>query len=285
MNFKLCASTGTADFYSTKGISIESFEWPYDNKGKCRDHFKDITDYLTEKEFDIVINLPTHSGGYARASHGYQTRRMARAKAGARCDYALFSGATAVNAESLQNIHSSIVGIKRHVKMLNETISLASVEDQKALWENLDIIDCFATDHASHTILEKNSDDAPPGFPGLETMLSLLLTAVNEGRLTLQIFCNGHLFIVFGEHFETVKNIRFSGKNLSVGHFDTYGFVSSNNEECEIFESNIKVAGKQKHINSKMPPKRKRSVRFCKHKVIENMRRKRENEAPLEQES
>lgn len=33
-------------------------------------------DYVAEKEFDVVINIPTHSGGYARASHGYQTRRM-----------------------------------------------------------------------------------------------------------------------------------------------------------------------------------------------------------------
>ena len=32
---------------------------------------------------------------------------------------------------------------------------------------------------------EKNSEKAPPGFPGLETMLPLMLTAVNEGRLTL----------------------------------------------------------------------------------------------------
>ncbi|GFY59348.1 hypothetical protein TNIN_235711 [Trichonephila inaurata madagascariensis] len=61
---------------------------------------------------------------------------------------------------------------------------------------------------------------------------------------------------VFGEHFETFKNIRFSGKNLSDELFDAYAFVSSNNEECEIFENNIEVAEKQKQINPKMPPKR-----------------------------
>lgn len=63
---------------------------------------------------------------------------------------------------------------------------LAKVEDQNALWENLDIIDCFATDHAPHTLEEKDSDEPPPGFPGLETALGLLLTAVDEGRLTLE---------------------------------------------------------------------------------------------------
>jgi carbamoyl-phosphate synthase/aspartate carbamoyltransferase/dihydroorotase len=59
---------------------------------------------------------------------------------------------------------------------------LATKEDVDSLWENMDVIDCFATDHAPHTIEEKDSDNPPPGFPGLETLLPLLLTAVNDGR-------------------------------------------------------------------------------------------------------
>lgn len=62
---------------------------------------------------------------------------------------------------------------------------LANREDVEALWQNMDVIDCFATDHAPHTLEEKDSADPPPGFPGLETLLPLLLTAVDEGRLTL----------------------------------------------------------------------------------------------------
>ena len=62
---------------------------------------------------------------------------------------------------------------------------LATREDADALWANLDIIDCFATDHAPHTLAEKDGDSPPPGFPGLETNLPLLLTAVSEGRLTI----------------------------------------------------------------------------------------------------
>jgi carbamoyl-phosphate synthase/aspartate carbamoyltransferase/dihydroorotase len=61
---------------------------------------------------------------------------------------------------------------------------LATAADQQALWDNLDVIDCFATDHAPHTVGEKDGDNPPPGFPGLETALPLLLTAVAEGRLT-----------------------------------------------------------------------------------------------------
>jgi carbamoyl-phosphate synthase/aspartate carbamoyltransferase/dihydroorotase len=62
---------------------------------------------------------------------------------------------------------------------------LAKAADREALWQNLAVIDCFASDHAPHTLHEKDSEDSPPGFPGLETTLPLLLTAAAERRLTL----------------------------------------------------------------------------------------------------
>ena len=62
---------------------------------------------------------------------------------------------------------------------------LAATADVQALWDNLDVIDCFATDHAPHTVAEKDGPKPPPGFPGLETALPLLLTAVHDGRLTV----------------------------------------------------------------------------------------------------
>jgi dihydroorotase-like cyclic amidohydrolase len=62
---------------------------------------------------------------------------------------------------------------------------LATKADVDALWENMDVIDCFATDHAPHTLAEKDGENPPPGFPGLETLLPLLLTAVSEKRLTI----------------------------------------------------------------------------------------------------
>ena len=63
---------------------------------------------------------------------------------------------------------------------------LATREDINSLWENMDVIDCFATDHAPHTLEEKDSETPPPGFPGLETLLPLLLTAVDDGRLSIE---------------------------------------------------------------------------------------------------
>ena len=63
---------------------------------------------------------------------------------------------------------------------------LASSADVQALWDNLEVIDCFATDHAPHTLEEKDGPTPPPGFPGLETALGLLWTAVHAGRLTVE---------------------------------------------------------------------------------------------------
>jgi carbamoyl-phosphate synthase/aspartate carbamoyltransferase/dihydroorotase len=63
---------------------------------------------------------------------------------------------------------------------------LATQADQQALWDNLAVIDCIATDHAPHTAAEKDGENPPPGFPGLETALPLLLGAVRERRLTME---------------------------------------------------------------------------------------------------
>lgn len=63
---------------------------------------------------------------------------------------------------------------------------LATKGDQAALWANLDVIDCIATDHAPHLPAEKDGPNPPPGFPGLETSLALMLTAVHRGQLPLE---------------------------------------------------------------------------------------------------
>lgn len=64
--------------------------------------------------------------------------------------------------------------------------ALSSGNDQKFLWSNLAKIDCISSDHAPHTIEEKRSDTKFYGMPGIETMIPLLLTAVNEKLLKLE---------------------------------------------------------------------------------------------------
>lgn len=66
-------------------------------------------------------------------------------------------------------------------------------EDCEALWSALvdGEIDIVATDHAPHLRKEKDAGvndiwEAPAGLPGVETMLPLLLTEVNRGRISLK---------------------------------------------------------------------------------------------------
>ena len=51
---------------------------------------------------------------------------------------------------------------------------MATRADVDALRANLDIVDWFATDHAPHTLFEKESASPPPGYPGLETALAFI---------------------------------------------------------------------------------------------------------------
>ena len=62
---------------------------------------------------------------------------------------------------------------------------LKSRKDVAALWGGVKrgLVDTIGTDHAPHTREEKK--DAVFGVPGLETMLPLLLDAMNKGRLSL----------------------------------------------------------------------------------------------------
>lgn len=63
--------------------------------------------------------------------------------------------------------------------------------DSDALWEAVrdGTLDMIATDHAPHTPSEQHNEviwEADCGFPGVETQMPLMLTAVSEGRITLQ---------------------------------------------------------------------------------------------------
>ncbi len=65
---------------------------------------------------------------------------------------------------------------------------LKTQADVDALWWGIarGVVDVVESDHAPHTLDEKASDTPPYGVPGLETTLPLLLTAVHDGRLTLE---------------------------------------------------------------------------------------------------
>ncbi|MCU0672581.1 MAG: dihydroorotase [Myxococcota bacterium] len=61
---------------------------------------------------------------------------------------------------------------------------------QRALWEAIrrGVVDVLGSDHAPHTREEKDAGypKSPSGLPGVQTMVPLMLNAVNEGRLSLE---------------------------------------------------------------------------------------------------
>jgi dihydroorotase len=63
-------------------------------------------------------------------------------------------------------------------------------EHQQALWEAIDngIVDILASDHAPHTLEEKDQayPASPSGTPGVQTLLSVMLNHVHNGKLTLE---------------------------------------------------------------------------------------------------
>jgi dihydroorotase len=65
---------------------------------------------------------------------------------------------------------------------------IRSAEHREGLWKALDagVFDVFGSDHAPHTLEDKAQPypKSPSGMPGVQTMLSVLLTFVSQGRLS-----------------------------------------------------------------------------------------------------
>lgn len=61
-------------------------------------------------------------------------------------------------------------------------------EENRLIMDNLPPIDIMGTDHAPHTLQEKKKNiwNAPPGIPGLETTLPLMLTQLNQKKITVE---------------------------------------------------------------------------------------------------
>jgi dihydroorotase len=107
-------------------------------------------------------------------------------------------------------------------------------EDQESLWKGLNrgTIDTIASDHAPHTLEEKEHfEDAASGMPGVETMLPLMLSFVKHGKFELGRFANA-----LSERPGEIFNIN-KGK-LSVG-YDADIIVVDMRKEIEIKGKNL----------------------------------------------
>jgi dihydroorotase-like cyclic amidohydrolase len=66
--------------------------------------------------------------------------------------------------------------------------SLKTQADVDTLWQAISdgLVDVIESDHAPHTHTDKQAEKPAYGVPGLETTLPLMLTAVHDGRLSLE---------------------------------------------------------------------------------------------------
>ena len=112
--------------------------------------------------------------------------------------------------------------------------SLKTKEDQIALWEAIknNKVDAIATDHAPHTKEEKLHINYPFGVPGCETMLPLLLNAVNDNLLTIkklvQLCCEN-----------PAKIFKIKGKGFIEEGFDADLTIVDMNLEREVNNDNL----------------------------------------------
>ena len=73
--------------------------------------------------------------------------------------------------------------------LLQANPSVKTVADREQLWQSLvnNQLQVIATDHAPHTLEEKQQDypKSPSGMPSIENSLALMLNEVHQGRITL----------------------------------------------------------------------------------------------------
>ena len=76
--------------------------------------------------------------------------------------------------------------------MLQMNPPVRSKEHQRAIWQALQsgVVDVLGSDHAPHTLEEKTKPypDSPPGMPGVQTLVPVMLDHVNKRRLSIERF-------------------------------------------------------------------------------------------------
>jgi len=95
-----------------------------------------------------------------------------------------------VTAEVIPNhLFLNVSDYERLGSLVQMNPPIRNEKDNEILWSGLHdgTIDIIATDHAPHTLEEKNKPypNSPSGMPGVETSLPLMLTAMKEGKCTL----------------------------------------------------------------------------------------------------
>jgi allantoinase len=134
--------------------------------------------------------------------------------------------------------------------MLKMNPPVRTKDHAEVLWEGLldGTIETIGTDHSPHTAEEKMEDDrfsdiwkAIPGWPGVETNVPLMLTQVNEGKITLNQYVK-----VQSEGPARAWNLWPRKGNLNIGADADVTIVDMNKEHV--------IDKKKLHSKSKVSP-------------------------------
>ncbi|MBI2549762.1 dihydroorotase [Candidatus Woesearchaeota archaeon] len=174
-------------------------------------HLKIRENSAAAKEVERAIAIGRKHGTRLHICH-MSTKEETAIVAAAKKDYKLLSCEVAPHHLFLTADSETATKLGNYVKV-NPPLRLK--EDVAALWKaiNEGVVDMIATDHAPHLREEKEQGywNAPSGVPGLQTMLPLMLDAVNKGRVSLQ-----QLIRLTSENPAAVFGIKGKGK-LAVG--------------------------------------------------------------------
>ena len=99
------------------------------------------------------------------------------------------------------NIYGNLVKTNPPLRKANDKININNIDENTII----------GTDHAPHTLEDKNKEDAAPGIPGLETVVSLLLTEVNNKNLDLKLIPK-----ILSQNAAKVYNLKNKG-SIAIG--------------------------------------------------------------------
>ena len=124
--------------------------------------------------------------------------------------------------------------------------SLKTQQDQDALWQAVSsgVIDTIGSDHAPHTVEEKKSENPPFGVPGVETLLPLMLDAVNNGKLSL-----GKMIKLCCENPATIFKIK--GKGFLLPEYDADLVIVDLSKEKQVKNEELFTKCKWSPFNGK----------------------------------
>lgn len=125
----------------------------------------------TYANIENAVSLAMKRGRKIHLAHASTKKEVQIAKSYARCTVEV----------APHHLFMSTRDIERLGPLAKVFPALRTEQKRIGMWKALENVDCIATDHAPHTIEDK--EDGAAGFPGLETSFSLMLSACHNGLI------------------------------------------------------------------------------------------------------